>query len=379
MEEMKRDKAPRLGIVDALTVGLNTAIRRPWLIVIPAAIDLALWVSPRLAINNLIQRFLAIWEAFFRVSFATNQAGANEMVAAVRDGITQMGQGVNLAEAVTGGWLSMPSTVASFQTSRLMLISNDVLAPIGIGLPLRNLAPPPWQPAAIEVNSLWSALLVVVGLWLVGQLIIAFFLRWAAHDSDPAADARDQSGEGQAGAALQAQHWAGKGGLVALTVRLTVFALLLALAVLVLYMPLGVTMILVTATSSAAMGMLFAVTGGMTLWLLLWLLTAAFFVSEAIVLEGQTLGQSLRLNFGRMRGNALRTIGLVVVVNVILLGFRAVWGWAGQTPVGAVASILGNAFLVTAMLLAVYVYYGELRRRGQAGALKDQGKTTNRG
>jgi hypothetical protein len=51
----------------------------------------------------------------------------------------------------------------------------------------------------------------------------------------------------------------------------------------------------------------------------------------------------------------------------------------GQTPAGAVVSIIGNAYLVTAMLLAVYVYYGELRRRGQASAVKDQGKTTNKG
>jgi hypothetical protein len=376
---MKTDKTPRLGILDALTAGLNTALRRPWLIAIPAVVDLALWLSPRLAINNLIQRFLAVWEAFFRVSFAANQAGANEMVAAVRDGMTQMGRNINLAEAVTGGWLSMPSTVASFQTSRLMLVSNNILAPVGISLQLRNLAPPPRQPATIEVNSLWGALLIVVGLWLVGQLIVAFFLRWAARDPGVATNSQDQPGGEQAGAPVPAQRWAGPGGLVALTARLTVFTVLLALAVLALYMPLGVAMILVTVTTSAAAGLLFAVTGGMTLWLLLWLLTAVFFVSEAIVLEGQSLGQGLRQSFGRMRGSALRTTGLIVVVNVILLGFRAIWGLLGQTPVGAVVSIIGNAYLVTAMLLAVYVYYGELRRRGQASAVKDQGKTTNKG
>ncbi len=360
-------------------MGLNTAIRRPWLIVIPAALDLALWLSPRLAVNNLTQRFLAIWEAFFRVSFAANQSGASEMVAAVRDGMTQMGRGVNLAEAVTGGWLSMPSTVASFQTSRLMLISNDILAPIGISLPLGNLSPSPWQPATIEVNSIWGALLIVVGLWLVGQLIVAFFLRWAARNPGARTNSQDQPGGGEAGAVFPTQRWAGGSGLLALTARLTLFSVLLGLAVLVLYMPLGVTMILVTVTSSAAVGLLFAVTGGMTLWLLMWLLTAVFFVSESIVLDGQSLGQGLRHNFGRMRGSALRTTGLIVVVNVILLGFRAVWGLVGQTPVGAVASIIGNAYLATAMLLAVYVYYGELRQHGPAGAVKDQGKMTNKG
>ena len=118
----------------------------------------------------------------------------------------------------------------------------------------------------------------------------------------------------------------------------------------------------------------------MTLWLLMWILTSVFFVSEAIVLEGQPFWQGLRQCFRLARQNALRTIGMVIIINVILLGFRAVWGLLGQTPVGAVIAIIGNAYLVTGMLLAVYVYYGELRRRcAQTAAAKAQGQKINKG
>ena len=160
--------------------GPRCRARAPWLIAIPAAIDLALWLSPRLTINNLVQRFLAIWEAFFRLSLGANQPAAGDMVSTVREGMTQMGQGINLADAITGSWLSMPSAVATMQSPRLTLISDVVMAPIGLGVRLQTVAPSPWQRPAIEINSFWVALLIVVGLWLCGQVIAAFFLRAAA-------------------------------------------------------------------------------------------------------------------------------------------------------------------------------------------------------
>ena len=180
---MKTDKTSPLSIVDALSVGLGAALARPWLIAIPIAIDLALWLSPRLTINNLVQRFLVVWEAFFRLSLGAGQPAAGEMVPAVREGMMQLGQGVNLAEAITGSWLSMPSAVATVQSPRLTLISDVVMAPFGLGVKLRSVAPSPWQKTAIEINSFWVALLIVVGLWLCGQIIAAFFLRAAATKS----------------------------------------------------------------------------------------------------------------------------------------------------------------------------------------------------
>ena len=285
---MKTDKTSPLSIVDALTEGLGAALARPWLIAIPAAIDLALWLAPRLTINNLVQRFLVIWEAFFRLGLGANQPAAGDMVPAVREGMTQLGQGINLAEAITGSWLSMPSAVAAIQSPRLTLISDVVMAPIGLGVKLKSVAPSPWQGPAIEINSFWVALLIVVGLWLCGQVIAAFFLRAAARK--PVA-ARPESQEAAVDPPIP--HWRGVGGLLSLSARLAVFSVLLMVVVFTLYLPLGLAMLVVTSSGSGAAGMMFAVVGGMTLWALMWLLTSLFFVSEAMVLDGQPFWASL--------------------------------------------------------------------------------------
>ena len=355
---MKTDKTSPLSIVDALTEGLGAAVARPWLIAIPVAIDLALWLVPRLTINNLVQRFLVVWEAFFRLGLGANQPAAGDMVPAVREGMTQLGQGINLAEAITGSWLSMPSAVAAMQSPRLTLISDVVMAPFGLGVKLKSVAPSPWQGPAIEINSFWVALLIVAGLWLCGQVIIAFFLRAAARKPvaarpDPQEGAADPPGP----------HWTGVDGLLSLAARLAVFTVLLAAIVFILYLPLGLAMLVVTSSGSTAAGMLFAVAGGMTLWALMWLLTSLFFVSEAMILEGQPFWASLVDSFHLTRRHALRAFSLVALINLILLGFRAVWGLLGQTPIGAIVAILGNGYLVTAMLFAVYAFFVELRRR----------------
>jgi hypothetical protein len=355
---MKTDKTSPLSIVDALTEGLGAALARPWLIAIPAAIDLVLWLGPRLTINSLVQRFLVVWEAFFRLGLGASQPAAGDMVPAVREGMTQLGQGINLAEAITGSWLSMPSAVAAIQSPRLSLISDVVMAPIGMGVRLKSVAPSPWQRPAIEINTFWVALLIVAGLWLCGQIIAAFFLRSAAR-KPVAAHPEPQ----ETAVDPPAPHWRGIGGLLSLAARLAVFSVLLMVVVFTLYLPLGLAMLVVTSSGSAAAGMMFAVVGGMTLWALMWLLTSLFFVSEAMVLDGQPFLTSLWSSFHLTRRHGLRAFGLVALINLILLGFRAVWGLLGQTPIGAIAAILGNAYLVTAMLLAVYVFYAELRRR----------------
>lgn len=348
--------------MDALTAGLGAAFARPWLIAIPAALDLGLWFAPALAINNLIQRFLAVWEALFRLSFSTSQPVTADMVSSVREGMTLMGQGVNLANLITGSWFSMPSAVASIQSPRLLLISDVVMAPFGLGVKLRSVAPAPWQRPAIEINSFWIAMLIIVGLWACSQLIAAIFLR-AAAASPIQAPASQQTVSQVETTTPPVRHWGGVRGLLALTVRLAAFTLLLAMVVFVLYLPLGLAMFFVTGSGNAAAGMLFAMIGGLTLWALMWLLTSAFFMSEALIVDGQPFLISVWDSFRLTRRNSLRAFGLVALINVILLGFRAVWGLIGQTPAGALVAIFGNAYLVTAMVLAVYAYYAELRRR----------------
>jgi len=347
----------RIGVLDALTAGLTQAIRRPWLLIIPVLVDLGLWLAPQLSIRVLTQRFLTVWETLVRTTYPPDQlAVMEEMLRTVQQALTEIGAQLNLIDVITGAWLGVPSTVAATQATRVTFISDVVLAPAGLSLNLPRVAAAPWRTPPIEITNGWALLLIVAGLWLAGQLLVALYLRWAAV-SRPLEQRATMEGE---------DPWRGGRGFLGLAVRLTVFGLFLGIMIFVLRVPLGLAATLLFLSGNPVAGLLLALIGGITLWLLLWFLTSLFFVSETILLDRQPLWRGLLQSITLVRLNSLPTMGLVLVINLLMLGFRAVWGLIGNTPVGAIVAIVSNAYLATGMLLAVFVYYENLRSRWQA-------------
>jgi hypothetical protein len=405
---MKSSVASKMSVIDALMTGLTTVGRRPWLIIVPVAIDLVLWLGPRLSIDKLALKFFAVWEALVRAAYTPAQmASMDDMINTVREVVTRFGAEANLLDAITGNWLGPSSALLAVQSTRQTFISDTLLTPLGLTLNLPRVAAAPWQAAPIEITSFWAAALIFAGLWLIGQLLVAFYYLQcreplaAAHPvgaesrSQPDAGeilsggvmATDDPQQGTSGEVLLAQggeaalagaspehaipdppagRQAGRYGVLGLAVRLTVFSLLLGLAVLLLRLPLGAALLMTVFSGGAGAAMLFALVGGITLWALLWLLTSLYFSSEGIIFEGLAVWRGALQSLLMVRGQVLSTFGLVVTINVVLLGFRAIWGLIGKTPVGGAVAILGNGFLTTSMLLAIFVYFGEVRRRWQA-------------
>lgn len=350
-------KTPKIGAVDALTLGLRQAARRPWLVLLPLGLDLLIWLGPPLSVSGLIRRFLALWEGLLRATYPSGQMAAmNELIPAVREAMTQAGAQVNLLDMIAGSWLSAPSALVAVQSTRQTFISDMILAPVGLALNLPRIMQAPWQPAPIEIGSFWTALLIAVAIWLVGQVAVAVYVHWAAVGWMAPGSPE----------AVNPDPWKGMRGFVGLVIRLTVLNLVLGVSVFVLRMPLAVAMSLLVLSGSGATALLFAVIGGITLWMLLWFLTSFFFVSESVLIDHQPLLRSIMRSVALVRLQSLSTIGLVMMVNLVMLGFRAVWGLIGQSPAGAVFAIAANAYLATSMVLAIFVYYEDRRRRLEA-------------
>ena len=340
-----------------MTTGLRQGARQPWLLVIPVLTDLFIWLAPPLVVTELLRRFLLVWEGLLRATTPSGQLGAMESVLeGAQDALMQVGTQINLVEMITGNWLNAPSAVAAAQSPRLTFITDMILAPVGIGLKLPPIAAAPWQGQPIEMKSAGVALLIMLALWLVGQVLVALYLWWAI------AGWPQESKEASSGAAARTRA---PGGL-RLVGQLMLFSVLLGLAIFTLRLPLGAAVTLMVLSGSPVSALLFAAIGGITLWALLWFLISVFFVSEAMLLDGQPLWRSALQSVAVIRGQGLRMIALIITINLVMVGFRAVWGILGRTPGGAVVAIVGNAFLATGMLLAVFAYYDELHRLWRA-------------
>ncbi len=369
---MKAETAPRVGAIDALTAGLNLAARRPLLLVIPVVIDLGLWLMPKLSVQTLLRQAQAVWEALMLAFYTqAQQAALAETVQVLREAFVSLGQQIDLMTALTTGWLAAPSALVDIQATRFKLISDGVLAPLGLGLTLPPVAAPPWQMPGWDISNVWLAGSVIVALWLVGQALTTFYLRAAAEAlvAENTVPAQRGPMHQQDGAAHEVQPSAGGSTATrrsfsfgALLLRLIVLSLLLGVIVFLIRVPLALAMALAAFSGSTLAAGIFVFSGGLTLWFMLWFLSAVFFASEAMLFDGQSMGPALWQALVLARTSGWRTFGLITLVNLIALGFRAVWGLMGQTPLGALLSILGNAYLATGLLLAIFIYYNGLRR-----------------
>jgi hypothetical protein len=168
--------------------------------------------------------------------------------------------------------------------------------------------------------------------------------------------------------------WAGLRGLLSLTLRLAGFSILIGVIVMVLRLPLAFALGLLWVSNSSILGGLMLLFGGVALWLTLWFLVSLFFVNEAILLDEQSVLRGVLRSVVLVHNNFWPTLGLGVLINLLMYGFRAVWGILGHNVVGSAVAIALNAYLSTGMLLAIFAFYESLSRR--TGARRVVGSKT---
>lgn len=371
---MKSEAIPRTGIPDALSTGLAEAARRPWLWLLPIIVDLGLWLAPRLSVARLTEQLMTAWKALLPMVYTPEQMkGAQEGIDLLYQGMIEISKGVNVGGMVTSGWLAPPSALMPAQATRTLMISDAVLAPISLGVPIQPLGPSPWQGPALELGSVFGVMAVVALLWAVAHLITALYfrqvsvsLRNSGTTTAPVDGSLPVSRQSNGPTESIFRGWLPLAG------RFAVISLFASIAAFLLRLPLVLVTTLAVFSGSAAAQLLFVVGGGITLWLTMWFLSSLYFVGDALAFDRQTLWPSLMQSLLLVRANSFRVLILAVVVNVLLLGARAIWGFIGSNPAGAILAIVLNGYLVTAMMIGIYIYYKDLRRHAHLGEMGRQ-------
>jgi hypothetical protein len=320
-------------------------------------------------VEQLGLRLINWWKALLPLAYTPAQiAGMQDIIDFAQESVATLGRQVNLLNVLAFGWLTPPSAVASWQPTRYAMYSDGVLAPLGLALNIGAISSSPLGLPAVEVPSVAAAVAIVVAAWLIGQVVVAFFYKTAALGLQPVLAApRRVEGlaprrDGQRAAAQAAQHEPiNPPGAALLTVRIAAVSLIAAGSAFVLMLPLAFVALVSQAMGSGA-DLILAISGGVTLWLLLWFLSALFFVGDLLVLEGAPLWPSLIQSFLFVRANGFRTLTFAAIINIIVLGARALWGLIGGSPLGALVAISANSVLATGMVLSVFIYYRGMRR-----------------
>jgi hypothetical protein len=294
------------GVVETLSSGYATVNRHPWIVAIPVLLDLFLWLGPRLSIAPLIQQL------FERFPVPANMPA-------------------DMAQSYQDYWQSLLRAGESFNVFSLLAINYPGIPSLmagrdGIGQ-VAQLGGEPASLAALFLAPLVGAWLAALYYTLVG---------------------REVRGDGGGAVELWGRTWR-------TWLRVLGFLLLALIAMAIIGTPLMVSVFLIARASADAIGMVAAFVFVAGMWVQFYL----FFVLDAMVVSDAGPLRAVRNSLVVVRFNLGSSLAMVVLIWTILWGMTVVWDAMADNPVGAVAAILGNAYISSGLAIASMNFYKE--------------------
>ena len=285
-------------------MGYATVNRHPWIVAIPALLDLFFWLGPRLSLAPLVQQIFA------RVP--------------VPDGLP-----ADLAQNYQDYWQTLIRTGEGFNLFSLLAINFPGVPSFMAG---RDGIGQVSQLASVRVALGLSLLVPLIGVWLASLYY--------------AVVGREVRGGGAG--ELWGRTWK-------TWLRVLGFLLLALIAMTIVGLPLLVATFLVASANADVLGMVAAFVFVAGMWVQFYL----FFVVDAMVISEAGPLRAIRNSLIVVRFNLGSSLGLVILIWVITWGMAIVWETIADNPIGAVAAILGNAYISTGLAVASMTFYRE--------------------
>jgi hypothetical protein len=306
-----------LSIIDSLSAGYRLLARRLELILIPVLLDLLLWWMPRLSVAPLFEQV-----AQFYAEIANLSELPGEMVSTAQNVSTVLDQAgansnlFNLLFWISGSLLHLPS--------------------------LLYVVEPPRTTTPQEMGALANIMGMGVFLALTGIAIGVVYMTLLARRLP-------------IGAATKSWSWAEWPRLVVRrSLQIIAFLVLLALAILVLLVPMSIGMTLLALVAPGLASLFGFVFGGLVLVLLFYL----YFVPAGLILDDLRLPRAVVQSFSLVRANFWATVGLLLLTELISIGFTVILGrLVAYQPLGTLAAIVVHAFIGSGLALAFLIFY----------------------
>jgi len=315
---MEMDKIETLppppGVIGSLRAGFDAIASNLTVILLPLALDLLLWLGPRLRIESLFQPF---FEEMTRYASFSGIPAAD--LSRFQESSTQFLEQLQQYNLL-GALRTFPIGVFS-----LMSGSMPTRTPLG-------------APSVIRVDSVFTLLGWFVLLTLAGWILGGLFFRWVSlvviNSSQPVDFQFGQS--------------------VFQTIVLSVLYFILLIMI---GTPLMIVLTLIVAASPLlAQGML------LILGLLsMWLVVPLFFTPHGIFMRQQNAFTSITASLKMARFTLPTSSLFVLSVLLIAIGLNFVWSIPSSDSWMTLIGIAGHAFITTSLLAASFIYYRDMQ------------------
>jgi hypothetical protein len=308
------NERPAIGVIEAISAGFDAILRRPWLLLIPVALDVFLWVGPRLQAPVLYQQFEpAIRQMMSEVNTSEARLATQELGAVMQSFFTRF----NLF-AWLSVWLVGVPVVNAGADATLTLVTGAL-------------------PTLIQVDNFGTYLLLLAGLSTIGLSITGLY--WA------------MLAGAVRGERFQPVTWLKNS--LRIWKRLLLLALTVVGTLLMLFLPLSLIMLMVSMISPG----LASLVPALAFTALLWVLLYCVFTVHGLAFYQMPLGWSIRTSALIVRANFMPTLGLVVTAAAIYMGLGLIWDNIASGSWLRVIALIGNAAIGTGLIMASLLYY----------------------
>lgn len=297
-------------VLNTILAGFDAITNHIFLILIPLGLDLLIWFAPRLRLKNLIESWMI--GVFRPIGDAPDVA---EMMESAKEIWTLMAEHFNLLITIRSYPVGIPSLMVSI-------------------LPMQT---PKGDPLLVEIEAISTAIVLVLGLTLLGlvggALYFSLVARAAIHDEVRLRNSLSQWPRASLNVILLAFVWLG---------------LLMAVSV-----PVSCGLSLMALSGISLGPIAIFVFGSLFVWLAFPLLFSphGIFANHESVLN--SIKNSIRIT--RMTLPATATFFLSAVL--LGQGLDFVWRIPSETSWLMLIGIAGHAFVSTGLLSASFIYY----------------------
>jgi hypothetical protein len=301
--------------VASLTAGFEAVNARLVLISLPMALDLLLWLGPRLSVKPLVEDSLALMD-----DILAGTGDATPGFELLRDALIETAELFNLFSVLSTRPLGLPSLIAAR------------------GAPLTPFGPPLIWPIA----NPW------LYLFLFGAFVGLGLLLGALYFGGIAQQVRD-------GQLNLTQLWSGVWGD---WLRLSV----LGIGALILVFVVGGPTVVMAQFATLVSPLLSGIISVLGATLILWVLIFGAFSVHGIVLQRRGLFGALWDSVRLVQSSLPQTAGLFAAVMVLNLGLGLVWNVPASDSWLMLVGVAGHALVSTALIAATFAFYKDRYR-----------------
>jgi hypothetical protein len=305
---------PTLGVIEALSAGLDAVLRHPWLLLIPVLLDMFLWVGPRLQAPALYHTFEpALRQMTTQMGTSEARFAAQELGKAVEQFFTQF----NLFAWLSVGLIGVPLVNGGIDATQQLVTGGSPLT---------------WQ-----VDSFNGYLLAFMCLTAIGLFAAALYWTLLGHYVR--------------GEPWQMTRWL-KHSFEAWK-RLLLLAIIVVVLIVMSLFPLSMVMFTLSVFSAGLASLIPLLALGAAAWIIV----VCMFTPHGLVVHHMPLGRAINTSILVVRANFAPVSGLVAVAIAITIGIGLIWeGLAADSWLRLVA-IVGNAVIATGLIVASLLFY----------------------